>query len=235
MRGLINVARGFQVDDALTARLLIGAVAEGAPNMNIFRARHDNMPESPVRRLYGRKGNLLLVPLDVCLLQEINGVEEFRPPPERGRLIAAPILEEGGGRVGLIAQYEWPPRNGRPVNPVVTVQLAPSANIRGIEDLRVIASQFAAGDRVVLQEDEQEGGDPAAAGRTEGVILAPSGRHEYPDLMHRERAYAVAFGRHVERRAHGAAVRLETGELLGMLIATQNQPDGACRALVYPA
>jgi len=33
--------------------------------MNVFRARHDNMPESPVRRLYGRKGNLLLVPLDV--------------------------------------------------------------------------------------------------------------------------------------------------------------------------
>jgi hypothetical protein len=53
--------------------------------------------------------------------------------------------------------------------------------------------------------------------------------------MHRVRAYAVAFGRHVERRAHGAAVRLETGELLGMLIATQNQPDGpAARSFTWP-
>ena len=37
------------------------------------------------------------------------------------RMIAAPIQEEGGGRLGLIAQYEWPPAPGRPVNPVVTV------------------------------------------------------------------------------------------------------------------
>src|ERR1044071_6520552 len=150
--------------------------------MNIFRARHDNVPESPVRRLYGRKGNLLLVPLDVCLLQEINGVEEFRPPPEPSRLIAAPLQEEGGGRLGLIARYEWPPRNGRPVNPVVTVQLAPSANAKGIEDLRVYASQFAVGDKVVLEGNEGEGGGSAAVrtaaaahaagtGRTEGIIL----------------------------------------------------------------
>jgi hypothetical protein len=45
----------------------------------------------------------------------------------------------------------------------------------------------------------------------------------------------VEFSRHVDRTAHGAAVRLETGELLGMLIATLNRPGGACRALVYPA
>jgi hypothetical protein len=199
--------------------------------MNIFRARHDNMPESPVRRLYGRKGNLLLVPLDVCILQGLDGTEEFRPPPEPSRLIAAPIQEEGGGRLGLIARYEWPPRGDRPVNPVVTVQLAPSANARDIEDLRVIASQFAVGDRVVLEGDSD---DPAAA-RTEGIILALSGWNEYPDLSHRVKAYGVEFSRHVDRRVHGAAVRLETGELLGMLIATQNQPGGACRALVYPA
>jgi len=110
------------------------------------------------------------------------------------------------------------------------VQLAPSANARGIEDLRVIASQFAVGDRVVLEGD---GGDPGA--RTEGVIQTLSGWNEYPDLEHRVKAHGVEFSQHIDRRAHGAAVRLDTGELLGMLIATQNQPSGACRALVYAA
>jgi len=131
---------------------------------------------------------------------------------------------------------------------VVTVQLAPSANARGIEDLRVITSQFAVGDRVVIEGNGGEGGDSAAArtdathnagtGRTEGVILALSalsGWNEYPDLEHRVKAYGVEFSQHIDRRAHGAAVRLDTGELLGMLIATQNQPSGACRALVYAA
>ena len=63
--------------------------------MQVFRARHDNFPESPVRTLYGRKGNLLLLPLDVCVLYAVNGVEEFRPVVETNRLIAAPILETG--------------------------------------------------------------------------------------------------------------------------------------------
>jgi hypothetical protein len=210
--------------------------------MNIYRARHDNFPESPVCTLYGRKGSLLLLPLDICLLQTLNGAEEFRPPPEPRRLIAAPIQEEGGGRLGLIAQYEWPPPPGRPVNPVVTVQLAPGAGASagGIPDIRVFASEFAVGDRVVLELGEDNGsGDPTAstAGevRMAGVIETLSGPHEYPDLMHRVKAYGVEFSRHVDRRAHGAAVRSETGELLGMLIATHNQSGGACRALVYPA
>jgi hypothetical protein len=70
---------------------------------------------------------------------------------------------------------------------VVTVQLAPSANAKGIKDLRVIASQVAVGDRVVLEED---GGDPAArTGCAVGVIQALSGWNEYPDLEHRVKAY----------------------------------------------
>ena len=59
--------------------------------MLIFRARHDNTPPSPVRTLYGRKGNLLLLPLDVCILQQSEGGEEFRPVLPEARLIAAPV------------------------------------------------------------------------------------------------------------------------------------------------
>ena len=197
--------------------------------MHIYRARHDNMPISPVRTLYGRKGNLLLLPLDVCILQTINGTEEFRPAPEAARLIAAPIQEEGGGRVGLIAHYDWPPlHSDAPVNPIVTVQLAPSADARGIEDLRVLAPQVHVGDKILLRLCDCR--------TIEGTVRDRVDRHHYPDLGHHVRAYAVTFEQHVDRSAHGGAVRLlNNGRVFGMLIATQNEPDGLCRALVYPA
>ncbi len=191
--------------------------------MNIYRAKHDNVPESPVRTLYGRKGNQLLLPLDVCILQTVNGKEEFRPSPEETRLIAAPIQDERDGRIGLVAQYAWPPTDKTTVNPVVTVQLAPSANVKGVEDLRVIACQVAVGDGIVCVE-----------GNIEGKVTRAIGWCTYPDLTHQVEAYRVEFQQHVSRRAHGAAVRLKSGELVGMLIATQNQENGACRALVYP-
>lgn len=209
--------------------------------MKIIRTRYDNVPESPVRTLYGRKGNLLFVPLDVCILQVSNNTEEFRPSPEAARLIAAPIQEYGDGRLGVVAQYEWPPRAGEPVNPVVTVQLAPSANVKGIPDLRVLASQFRVGDRVFLAGTDTSlhaadgNGSTLAGRRIEGVVVILSHWQEYPDLTHRVMAYGVEFQHHVDRTVHGAAVWRETGELMGMLIATQNQPDGICRALVYPA
>ena len=192
--------------------------------MHIYRAKHDNVPQSPVRTLYGRKGNLLLLPLDVCVLQSVNGKEEFRPPPETTRLIAAPIQDELGGRLGLVAQYTWPPRDGVAVDPVVLVQLAPSANVKEVEDLRVIACQVEVGDALVCVE-----------GNIEGRVIRPIGTCPYPDLTHQVEAYCVEFRQHVGCRAHGAAVRLMSGELVGMLIATQNQDTGVCRALVYPA
>jgi hypothetical protein len=192
--------------------------------MQIFRAKHDNVPESPVRTLYGRKGNLLLLPLDVCILQNINGTEEFRPSPEVTRLIAAPIQDEADGRIGLIAQYTWPPVQGAPVGPVVMVQLAPSANVKGVTDLRELACQVEAGDAIVCVE-----------GGIEGTVSQAIGWCTYPDLTHQVEAYRVEFGQHVGRRSHGAAVRLKSGQLVGMLIATQNQDSGVCRALVYPA
>jgi hypothetical protein len=199
--------------------------------MNIYRAKHDNVPVSPVRTLYGRKGNLLLLPLDVCVLQTTNGgidgidgIDEFRPSPEATRLIAAPIQDEKDGRIGLIAQYAWPPREGVPIDPVVLVQLAPSANVKGIADLREVACQVETGDAIVCVE-----------GDIQGTVTRAIGWCTYPDLTHQVEAYRVEFGRHVDRRSHGAAVRLKSGQLVGMLIATQNQDSGVCRALVYPA
>ncbi len=202
--------------------------------MNVFRAKHDNVSESPVRTLYGRKGSTLLLPLDVCILQTVNGREEFRPSPEDTRLVAAPIQDEDDGRIGLIAHYDWPPLDGGAVNPVVTVQLAPSASVKGVEDLRVLASQVNVGDTVVCAE-----------GGVEGVVLRPLSRCTYPDLTHHVKAFRVEFYQHIDRRAHGAAVRLKSGGrnggLVGMLIATQNeepqdgQSKGICRALVFPA
>jgi hypothetical protein len=165
-----------------------------------------------------------LLPLDVCLLQTVNGREEFRPSTEGTRLIAAPIQDERDGRIGTIAQYAWPPRDGIPLIPVVLVQLAPSANVKGVEDLRVIASHAKVGDGIICTETGAE-----------GIIMQASGGCTYPDLTHQVEAYRVEFNEPIACRAHGSAVRLATGGLLGMLIATQNQPDGICRALVYPA
>ena len=176
-----------------------------------------------MRTLYGRKANILLLPLDVCLLQTVDGKEEFRPSPESNRLIAAPIQDERDGRIGLIAQYTWPPREGMPVDPVVMVQMAPSATLRGVEDLRVIASQAEVGDTVVCVE-----------GNIEGKVMRSICLCTYPDLTHQVNAYHVEFPQHVGSRAHGSAVRFKSGQLLGMLIATMNLNTGVCRALVYP-
>ncbi len=198
--------------------------------MNIYRAKHDNVPESPVRTLYGRKGNTLILPLDICILQVINGREELRPSPEVGRLVAAPIQEEVGGRIGLVAQYDWPPPFTRIANPVVLVQLAPSANLREVEDLRVLAPLVQVGDPVIC-----------TAGNIQGKVVRDIGWCNYPDNVHKVEAYRVEFSRHIDRRAHGAAVRLKGDGLIGMLIATQNeepedgQVEGVCRALVFPA
>lgn len=203
--------------------------------MKIFRVKYDNVPESPVRTLYGRKGNLLLAPLDVCILQLNNGNEEFRPAPEAARLIAAPIQEYNDGRMGVIAQYEWPPNNDSAINPVVTVQLAPSANAKGIPDLRVLASQVRVDDRVKVFLESKNDGLSVLGQSIAGTVRTIPQWHPYPDLIHRVLAYGVEFQQHVDRTMHGSAVWLETGELVGMLISTQNQPDGICRALVYPA
>ncbi len=193
--------------------------------MKLFRAKHDTLPESPVRTLYGRKGTLLLLPLDVCILQVVNGgTEEFRPLAEPNRLNTAPIQEEGGGRIGLILSYDWPPKD-HAVNPVVTVQLAPSANHKGIPDVRVFAALVEVGDAILIEDDN---GSFIA-----GTIHALDIWCAYPDLTHRVRAHRAEFSQHLSRRAHGSAVTLVTGELVGMLIATQNQSGGTCRVLIY--
>ena len=77
-------------------------------------------------------------------------------------------------------------------------------------------------------------GLPIAGERIGGVIVLLAQWHEYPDLAHRLMAYSVEFPQPIDRAVHGAAVWRETGELVGMLISTQNQPDSICRALVYP-
>ena len=231
--------------------------------MLIFRPKHDTIAASPVRTLYGRKGNLLLAPLDLCiLLAQDGGREDFRTalPPEV--LLASPVQEAGGSRVGLIAQYEWPPpTSASRVNPVVLLQVAPSANIKSIADRECIAVQADVGDAVHLDGETATG----TAG-VQGVVRHLVGPHPYPDLAHRVEAYRVDFSQPVPKEAHGSPVYLATrsrtgrktskgagngagngtndetsigaangtGDLLGMLIATDNQPEGTCRALVYP-
>ena len=214
--------------------------------MHIFRPKHDNLHDniaaSPVRALYGRKGGLLLAPLDLCvLLVQPDGGEEFRTSLPPGRFLAAPVQEAAGGRIGLIAGYDWPPPGkgeSSSVNPVVLVQAAPSVNIRGIADRERIAAQAEVEDAVHLGRDDE--GD---AEGVEGVVRHGIGPYPYPDLAHQVSAYRVEFGRPVPREAHGSPVYLGAGggagdgagaDLLGMLIATDNRPDGTCRALVYP-
>ena len=247
--------------------------------MLIFRPRHENIAASPVRTLYGRKGNLLLAPLDLCVLltRDGGGGEDFRTSLPAGRFVAAPVQEAGASRVGLIAQYQWPPAlpPGDLVNPVVTVQAAPSADVRAVPDVERIAAQADVGDLVYLDGGGTGGGgagggtggdsgDSGGVERIGGVVRHLIGRHPYPDLAHRVEAYRVDFWAPVPKEAHGSAVRLFGGALLGMLIATDNQPDnqnqpedppevpsgsgggnsggggtragggGTCRALVYP-
>lgn len=210
--------------------------------VRIHRPPHADLPHSPSVVLYGRHQGRLLAPLDLVVMRVEAGEPVYDPPVDPGRLRGAPVRDEGGGLVGTVEAYGWPPALPTRVDPVVRIETGsdPPASVpRGAAP----EPDVSMGDPVVLFDEEDEGEDRggedgdgdvpgATVSGTVGGLLQP---RPYPDPGHRADTYRVTFSRHLHADHHGARVHLSDGRLLGMLVATENDGDGACRALVYPA
>ena len=177
----------------------------------------------PKKELYGRKGNELIAPLDLLVDNAGN------LPDIPGTFVGEKIVTPGGGLVGTILSYDWPPSNPFEVRPVVTIQPDSNLSLRGIPDIAVTSAPMVAlKDAVTLDIGTGINGSIVVA--DEPVIRA------YSNFSTEVQTYRVDFNQQLLSDTHGGRVTIDaTNQLLGMLIATQNRADGSCQALVFPA
>ena len=189
---------------------------------------------SPLRELFGGHNGRLVLPLDLCIVVEAGNDESTSFPSIPGHFNGAPVVDTGGGGVGSVAAYDWPPANIGAVRPYTTVQPAAGSDISGIPPAAAPEPNVSEHDVVRLEIiDDQLNSVPTGV---MGAVAGLAAVRMYPDLGHRTLAYRVDFGQNLFPASHGLRVYLDqTDELLGMLIAAENQPDGKSHALVYPA
>ncbi len=189
---------------------------------------------SPLRELFGRHEGRLVLPLDLCIMVETGNTESPNFPANPGHFNGAPVVDTGGGSVGTVAAYDWPAADIGAVRPYTMVQPAAGADISGIPPASAPDPNVREHDVVRLEiiNDQLQSVPTGVTGAVAGLAAI----RMYPDLGHRVLAYRVDFGQNLLSAAHGMRVCVAQPKvLLGMLIATQNQPDGKCHALVYPA
>jgi hypothetical protein len=186
--------------------------------MAIFRGSYLGFPRSENCQLYGKKDGSLLAPIDLVLA---SGLPVF---------IGAPIRDEGGVQIGVINNYTLPNTTpGNLSNPIVSI--TPESFI----DLDPIPDGF--------QSQSPNIGQNASVSLKVGLTMDTGTIKELPSQLPYPEglgsvvvAYVVHFNSTVKDRKHGGRVLLNNdGSLLGMLIYTQEQPNGTTRALVYPA
>lgn len=194
--------------------------------------RENNNSFSPLREVYGQHKGRLLLPLDICIFVDQGGVETLQFPGAAGVFNNDDVTNTGGGVVGTVSSYDWPPANAFQVSPFTLVQ--PNISITNAPSGHATQTNVRAGDIVELES--LDGSFRSVPTGVRGSVKQLIVSRLYPDLGHRADAYRVDFGQHLLGTSHGLRVVLDsTRDLLGMLFVTQNQNDGTCQALVYPA
>ncbi len=194
--------------------------------------RQDITSFSPLRELYGSKEGVLLFPIDICIYVDQGGKELLSYPSTSGQLLGQSVTNSGGGTFGTMLRYDWPPANPFQVYPFAAIK--PSFDISSIATGKAPAPQVHIGDSIELQQFD----DDFKAVRTgvKGTITGLIASRFYPDIAHRVMAYQIKIDQQLLNSSHGSRVITGTaGELLGMLLATQNQSNGTCEAMVFPA
>jgi hypothetical protein len=198
--------------------------------MQIFR---DGPTISPVGELYGKKQmptgqTLLVASLDIVVMQVVNNTPKFRPPTIPGILNGASITSTADGPIGKIFSYDFPPTVILNVKPFILIDPLNNFDLSGIEDIER--------ESVPAVSKDQPVDLVLAPGLTVSGVMAMAGTvsRNYPSASSQVNAFRVNFDQHLLGDVHGAKVHVG-GSLLGMLIATQNQLDGSCHTLVFPA
>lgn len=193
--------------------------------MQINRDTFGAIPPSPIRELYGNLGGILIAPIDIILFH--SGT--FNPPTTPGSFNGANVLTSAGTVLGKIASSPWPPANAFDVEPFVKITPSAGVNPLNFGDVSSAAiPALSSGSSVELLTD--------GAG-IEGRIVDPNivGR-SFITFSFRVNAFTVQFDQFLLPSLHGSRIALVGDSLIGMLIATRNNPsNGTCDALVYPA
>ena len=196
-----------------------------------MQLRRQGATLSPLREVYGAVDGALILPLDLCLIVQGPGGEQAQFPTSPGTLVDDEVVDTGGGVVGHVANYDWPPATAFDVKPIVRV--TPTANV-ALPSARANPIDVGVGETVELQTID--GNLQSVASGATGTVTGPMVLRAWPDLSRRVQTYRVDFGQHLFPTSHGARVVVrDGGRLLGMLLFTQNQADGTCHAFVYPA
>lgn len=201
--------------------------------MGIYRKSAQGYQESPERQIYGIKNNRVIVPLDVCILEQ--GADNPRlilPSTPIFENTADIILTGGDAKIGTIKDYDIPSVLSG-INPVVRVK--PADDVEFSDELLnslnnpLVPEDVNVGDKIVLIIDGV---------RVTGEIVEGLANFSYELLDFEVNAYQVKFNRLLLDFVHGARVfNPRNNKTLGMLISTENQADedGNYLALVYPA
>jgi len=190
--------------------------------MLINRDADNPYPPSAVRTLFGKRGAMLIGPLDLCIVQQ---GEVYDPNIPSGVFVGATVSAQGIGQLGSISSYNWPPAMpGAEVDPIVAISPDPAVDTSGVPDTASFSPVTHVGDQVTID------------GTTvTGHVVTPLQSFPYPGAAYRIHAYLIQFNSTIQPELHGARVRLTNGALLGMLLKTDSFPNGSDRALVYPA
>lgn len=192
--------------------------------MQISRDAFVGRPASAIRTLFGRRGDALLAPLDLCIVED---GEVFNPNTVSGVYVGAPVIWQGAGLLGTILGYCWPPAMpGDRVDPIVAIKPDAAVDIGGVPDVTEFAPVAHENDPVQLDYPQSP---------ITGTIATALQEFPYPTGAYRVSAYLVEFDEAVQPIMHGARVRLTSGALLGILLKTDDFPNGSRRALVHPA
>lgn len=197
-----------------------------------FRREKSHTSLSPLRMLYGRKNERLILPLDICIVLERDGKEVLFLPASHGIHNNDPIVNTGGGELGRIGRYDFPPANMFEIQPytevisnipveMVPLGQAPAVNAQkqDIVEIEILNDSF----------------EPTPTGVRGNIVQLPMS-YAYPDLAHRVTAYHVHFNQRLRSVQHGSrVVMVRDRSLLGMLFVTENKSDGTCETLVFPA
>ena len=172
---------------------------------------------SPKVQLYGGNRMVLLGPLSLCSRESGSATLLSLSP---GVLQGAEVQDGGGGRLGEIGRYDWPPQNTNDVNPVVEVLVTSNAPAEWITDTR--GTQVARGDRLRLQVIDAATGALQTLPAFELELAGDLGPRPYPTPNCRVQAYLVrptnTSPSPAEALEGARVVRADNGDLVGMLL-----------------
>ena len=193
--------------------------------MQINRDTFGVIPSSPIRELYGNLGGVLIAPIDIILFH--SGT--FNPPSSSGSFNGSNILTSAGTVLGKTSSSLWPPVNTFDVQPFI--KITPNSGV----DLTIFPE---VNSPLIPVLSNGNSIDLLTEGSSiKGTIIDPNivGR-SFITFSFRVSAFTVQFSQFLLPSLHGSRIMLTGGQLIGLLIATRNNPaNGTCDALIYPA